>query len=205
MRFWARLFRRASIPIEYTQGFTPHPRMAVAAPLAVGVTGDAELMDIWLRKWLPPQSAVMMARRQLPDGFVLLDAWEVPVGAPGLQATVRTARYVCVASHAGGVVAAQGAVDAFLRAESVVYSFKRGEEERSVDLRPLVHSVAVRQEVDDLCRVEVEVAIGQEGSARPDHILGALGFSAPAVSIHRVGLYFESPNLESGPTVSHRG
>ena len=56
MRCWERVFRRASIPVEYTQGFTPHPKIAVAAPLAVGFTGEAELMDVWLRKWMPPDA-----------------------------------------------------------------------------------------------------------------------------------------------------
>jgi len=190
VRCWERVFRRAAIPLEYTQGFTPHPKIAVAAPLAVGVTSDAELMDIWLRKWIPPQSAMMLARRELPSGFVLFDAWEVPSGAPGLQASVRMARYRCVAVHPEGVAGASRAVDSFLQSESVVYSFTRQEETRSIDLRPLVHSIAIEPGPGDSCRVDLDVSIGQEGSARPDHVLGMLGFSLPAESIHRVALSF---------------
>jgi len=190
LRCWERVFRRASIPLEYTQGFSPHPKIAVAVPLAVGVTGDAELMDIWLRKWMPPQSAMMLVRREIPSGFVLLDAWEVPVGAPGLQASLRTARYRCVAVHPEGVAAAHRAVEVFLQSESVVYSFTRQEETRSIDLRPLVHAIAVEPGPGDSCRMDLNVSIGQEGSARPDHVLGVLGFSLPAESVERVALSF---------------
>jgi len=38
--------RRAGIPLEYTEGFSPHPRISLAVPLSVGVTADNELMDI---------------------------------------------------------------------------------------------------------------------------------------------------------------
>jgi len=204
MRCWERVFRRAAIPLEYTQGFSPHPKIALAAPMAVGVTGDAELMDIWLRKWMPPQAVIMRGRRELPSGFELLDAWEVPEGAPAPQALVRRARYRCVAVHEGGLPEARRAVDAFLAAESVVHRFSRGEEEKEVDLRPHVRSIGVEPESDDSCLVEMEVDIGQEGSARPDHVLGVLGFSLPAASIKRVELSFEPPDGGPGPGRARR-
>lgn len=193
LRCWERVFRRASIPLEYTQGFTPHPRMTVAAPLAVGVTSDAEVMDIWLRKWVPPQSVMMLVRRELPAGFTLYEAREVAEGAPALQACVKTARYHCIAVHTLGVDAARSAAEAFLAAESVVHTYARGDEERAVDLRPLVRSVAVEPGPGGRCLVDMEVGIGQEGSARPDHVLGVLGFVLPADDIRRAQLSFGWP------------
>jgi len=190
VRCWERAFRRAAIPLEYTQGFSPHPKIALAAPLAVGVTGSAELMDVWLRKWMPPQSVVMLGRRELPSGFELHDAWEVPEGAPALQALVRAARYRCLAFHGGQLSAARQAVDTFLQSESVVYCFSRGEEQRTVDLRPHVRFIEVESAPEGSCLVEMEVGIGQEGSARPDHVLGVLGFTLPAASILRLALCF---------------
>ncbi|PIW40369.1 MAG: hypothetical protein COW22_02130, partial [Chloroflexi bacterium CG15_BIG_FIL_POST_REV_8_21_14_020_46_15] len=56
VRFWERAFRRAEIPLAYSQGFTPHPRISLAAPLPVGVTSEFELMDVWLKQWMPPKS-----------------------------------------------------------------------------------------------------------------------------------------------------
>ncbi|MFH1087432.1 MAG: TIGR03936 family radical SAM-associated protein, partial [Chloroflexota bacterium] len=37
MRLWERAFRRAGVPLAYSQGFTPHPSISLAAPLALGV------------------------------------------------------------------------------------------------------------------------------------------------------------------------
>ena len=43
IRLWQRAFQRARIPIAYSEGFSPHPRISLAAPLPIRVTSDAEL------------------------------------------------------------------------------------------------------------------------------------------------------------------
>jgi len=52
MRLWQRSLHRADIPLAYTEGFSPHPRISLAAPLAVGVTSQSELMDVFCSKWV---------------------------------------------------------------------------------------------------------------------------------------------------------
>ena len=93
VRSWDRVFRRAKVPLAYSCGFTPRPRISVAAPLAVGVIGEAELMDIWLDRWMPPQSLIMMVESELSDGFVILDACEVGLELPSLQSGLAFAEY----------------------------------------------------------------------------------------------------------------
>ena len=62
MRLWERALRRADLPLAYSQGFSPHAKISIAAPLPLGVTGERELMDIvlqffeegaWLVEFLP--------------------------------------------------------------------------------------------------------------------------------------------------------
>lgn len=192
MRCWERVFRRAGVPLEYTQGFTPHPKLAVAAPLAVGFTGAAELMDIWLRKWTPPEAVLMMLRPELPQGFELSEVWEVPLRAPSLQAIICSARYRCVAWCDDGLSAARAAAQAFLASESVMYEYRRKDEVRSQDIRPLVRDVVVGPGAGGACEIELDVRLGQEGSVRPEHVLAVLGFAGPAESIERVSLSWES-------------
>ena len=47
-RIWERTCRRAGIPLSYSQGFHPQPRISLAAALPLGFMGQAELMDLWL-------------------------------------------------------------------------------------------------------------------------------------------------------------
>ena len=73
LRLWQRALVRADIPLAYSEGFNPHPRMSLAVPLALGVTGEAELMDIFLAKWSSPHSFESAIGRQLPKGNVVTE------------------------------------------------------------------------------------------------------------------------------------
>ena len=46
IRLWQRALNRTGVPLAYSEGFNPHPRISLAVPLALGITGEAELMDI---------------------------------------------------------------------------------------------------------------------------------------------------------------
>lgn len=94
MRFWERALRRAAIPIAYSEGFSPHAQISLAAPLAVGTTGDAELMDVWLAEPMPPRALTRAVSPQLPPGLSIVSAVEVGLALPALQAEVRFAEYL---------------------------------------------------------------------------------------------------------------
>jgi radical SAM-linked protein len=44
LRLWQRALHRARIPLAYSEGFSPHPRISMAAPLSIWVPVEAELM-----------------------------------------------------------------------------------------------------------------------------------------------------------------
>ena len=93
MRLWERALRRANIPLAYSQGFSPHPRISIAAPLPIGVTGDGELMDIMLQKRMSPNVVIKALGEQLPCGIGVHGVAQVPLTLPSLQSQVRQAEY----------------------------------------------------------------------------------------------------------------
>ena len=84
MRFWERALRRAGIPLAYSEGFSPSPRLALAAPLPVGVTSSGELMDVYLAKRVASQHFVKAVSGQVPPGIAVLGVREVGLGLPSL-------------------------------------------------------------------------------------------------------------------------
>ena len=50
LRYWERSLKRAEIPIKYSEGFTPHPKLTFAAPLPLGFIGENELLDVLLKE-----------------------------------------------------------------------------------------------------------------------------------------------------------
>ena len=152
MRFWERALRRAAIPLAYSQGFTPHAQLSVAAPLAVGVTSKAELMDVWLRRWMPPQSFMMMVRSQLPRGFEIFDVWEVGLNMPSLQSLVAFAEYRVEVESEKTVPDVGNSLCSLLQAKELPWHHSRGDKEHFYDLRALI---------DNLWLIESRQCVGQ--------------------------------------------
>src|SRR4030043_1901316 len=93
MRLWERAFRRAGIPLLYSEGFNPHPRLSLAAPLSVGVSSSAELMDVYLKSRISSSFFLKAVSRQLPKDIELLEVQNVPIDLPSLQSQVSYAEY----------------------------------------------------------------------------------------------------------------
>src|SRR4030042_1664252 len=119
MRVWERALRRTGLPLAYSEGFTPHPQIALAAPLSVGVTSQAELMDVVLSRWIPPQSFTAQIEQQLPRGIELLETWPVGPKVPSLQSQVRFVEYRVEAKTEKGNQEVELALQPFLSAKEL--------------------------------------------------------------------------------------
>ena len=93
MRLWQRALHRAEMPLAYSEGFNPHPRMSLAAPLPLGVTSEAELMDVFFAKWVSPHFFTAAVSQQLPAGIAMLQVHPIAPTMPSLQSLVRYTEY----------------------------------------------------------------------------------------------------------------
>jgi radical SAM-linked protein len=84
IRVWQRAFRRAGVMLAYSEGFNPHPRLSLAAPLALGITGEAELMDVYTVQPLSNHAFAAMVNPQLPAGLEIAQVYPMPLEAPTL-------------------------------------------------------------------------------------------------------------------------
>lgn len=185
MRFWERALRRAEIPVAYSEGFSPHAQVSLAAPLPVGTTSDAELMDVFLDRPMPPAAVIRAAGGQLPPAIEIRSIEEVGLALPSLQAEVRFAEYdVDVPAGPDG---ARAAVERFIAAETVPWEHQRDSETRSYDIRALVDTIAVVEAEPGVVRLRMRLRNDNSGSGRPDQVVAALGLGAPA-RIHRTRL-----------------
>jgi hypothetical protein len=100
VRLWERACRRARLPLAYTLGFTPHPRLQFASPLALGATGAAEVLDLYLTAPLAPADFGARLGARLPSGCRVVEVQEVPLLAPAAAALLRWAEYQVLAESA---------------------------------------------------------------------------------------------------------
>ena len=193
MRFWERALRRAGLPLSYSQGFSPHPRVALAVPLALGVTSEAELMDVYLSRWVPPHSFLQSLRRQLPPGLEVPEAHTIPSGLPSLQSQVRFAEYRVAVDREDGPEDVPGAVLGLLETKSLMWQHARDIGVRSYNLRALVNSLWLVDYDDSDAVLGMRLRCDPGGAGRPEQVAAALGFLKQPRSIHRTKLVLEAP------------
>ncbi|MCG4586446.1 TIGR03936 family radical SAM-associated protein, partial [Anaerosalibacter bizertensis] len=74
MRLFQRAFRKADIPMKYSEGFNPHPKFSIASALSLGVSSIGEYMDVELEKKISITTFIHRMNQVLPDDIKILKA-----------------------------------------------------------------------------------------------------------------------------------
>lgn len=196
VRLWQRALRRAAIPLAYSKGFHPQPRLFFAAPLPVGVTGDRELLDVFLEVPLPPQEFQQRAAAQLPKGITLSHVAEVEPGLPALPNQVRAAVYEAAIVTPEGPEQLQERIAALLAARELPRERKRRNQIRRYDLRPLVENLWLEEAAGGQAVLGMRLRHGPAGVGRPEEVLAALGLGEYPSRLDRRQLILEENFLD---------
>lgn len=188
LRLWERALRRAKVPLAYSEGFTPHPRFSLAAPLPVGVTSEAELMDLWLTRWLAPNSFLALVKRQLPAGITVSDVWVIGLNVPTLQSQVRLAEYRVEVESEGTKQELERTLISLLSAKALPWHHFRDTGPRHYDLRALIDDLWLISYQNSQCILGMRLRCDSGGSGRPEQVTAALGFAHHPKVIHRTKL-----------------
>lgn len=187
-RLWERLLRRAGLPLAYTQGFNPHPRMAFGMPLPVGYTSECEIVDLLLAEYLDPHATLQSVRAQCPPGLTVLSAEDIPLKAPALQATMREAEYLVRLRAERTAEEMTQAVRALLGRPSIPRARQRKGRLQEYDLRALLYSATYEPGADGHHLLRLRMACGSQGAGRPEELIDELGLDAAQSAIRRVRL-----------------
>jgi radical SAM-linked protein len=139
-RAFERALRRAEVPMAYSAGFTPHPKVSYANAAPTGVGSEAEYLEIALSAPRDPEKLRVLLDESLAPGLDVIDAVEAHTSglADRLEASVWQLRLDGVEPSE-----AQRAVDTFLAAESVEVRRTTKNGVRTFDARGAVTELAV--------------------------------------------------------------
>ena len=167
-----RTIRRAGLPLAYTQGFHPGPRLQIASALPLGIIGCAELVDIWLHanQALDAGTARDALQAGSPPGLGILSVEEVDEKSPALQRRVTSTEYRVTFLEPVDSAAILAAVHELLEAETILRE-RRG---KPYDLRPLVEALEVVQEKTGSVCLRMRLSVREGATGRPEEVLAAL-------------------------------
>jgi radical SAM-linked protein len=217
-----RAVRRAAIPMAYSAGFHPHPRISYANAAPTGTASEAEYIEIALAERCDPQVLRDSLDSALPEGLDILDV--VEVAAPGqladrLQASVW--QIELFAKDAGEDAAAandaqvRDVVERFLAAERVEVQRMTKNGLRTFDAREAVLRIEVEPSVTSRpgngCAILSMVVRHNTPAVRPDDVLSAFRAvadfappSPPRVTRLAQGLLDEADGSVTDPLVPDR-
>jgi len=176
LRLLDRALRSAALPVSFSAGFHPLPRLQVGHALPLGVDGGGELLDLELTRVVPPTTLINTLQPRLPMGIQLLAAEEVPLGQKSLAQLLEGARWTMEFCPESGValpgLAWQAACQAVLAAPGLPWQDvdKKGQR-RHRDLRPLLKDLTLHDQRGAAVQLSVDVAIDPTGrSLKPQQL-----------------------------------
>lgn len=182
-RCWERTFRRAGLPLRYSAGFHPHPRMVFGAALPLGFTSEAELVDAYFDE---PQSVPLMLaqlRAAAQPGFSMDRITLVPHPSPSVPSLVHASVYRVTPPDGTGL--AQG-VERVLAAETL----PRTRRKKAYDLKTLMDQLSFDPDSGVL---QMQLACREGATGRPEEVLDELGLDHRDCQIHRLELLLSAP------------
>ncbi len=92
-RLLERALRRSQLPVSFSGGFHPLPRLQFALALPLGVEAEGEWLDLEFAQVCPPEEVLARLQAQLPQGFSLHSVQEVPLAGPALSQQLAEAHW----------------------------------------------------------------------------------------------------------------
>ncbi len=192
MRLWQRVLHRAGIALAYSEGFSPHPRISLAAPLSLGMTSEAELMDVFCTKWVSPHFFTKVVSQQLPPGIEILQVYPIDLSQPSLQSQVRYAEYEVAADTEKEQKEIETALTSLLSLKHLPWHHQRETGTKYYDLRALIDDLWFSGWQHSYSLIGMRLRCDNRGSGRPGQVTAALGFTHYPQSIHRTKLILKT-------------
>ncbi len=181
-----RSFRRAKLPLLYSQGYNPRPRINLASALPLGITSQEEIADIWLEEQIDEGKIKKALGEAFPPGLQILKVAMVDLQATTLQTRLLSAEYLITFLEKFPELA-----DALekLGAQKEIVRERRG---KSYDLRPLMEDwVLLPVDENGFQKIRVQLSTRQGATGRPEEIVEALGYAHQLTRIQRERLIFQ--------------
>lgn len=205
-RTFERALRRAQVPMAYSAGFTPHPKLSWAGAAPTGTASEAEYVEIAVARRVDPEALRVAVDAALPPDLDILEI--VEAATPSLTERLEASVWQI---ELPGVEPAQArrAVDAFLTAEAVEVKRLMKSGMRTFDTRPAVVSLSVldgsadaeNESLSSACAILQVVVRHATPAVRPDDVLtglGSVGGLVPPVA-PRVTRLAQGPLTQAAP------
>lgn len=181
-KVWERAARRAVLPLAYSQGFHPQPKMNMAAALPLGFSSRCEVLDMKLEQDVSLDDLPTRINATLPPGLQVVDVEQVDERAPALQTQVLSSEYQVTLTESIDPSELHRRVESLTESTSIPRQ-RRG---KIYDLRALIEELNLLPDG----KIFMRLAAREGATGRPEEVLDALGIAFEGTRIERTRLIF---------------
>ena len=186
-RLWERAMRRADLPLSYSQGFHPQPKISIAAALPLGFSSLGEVLDVRFNDEIPTEEIAARLKDSLPPDIQVTHVETVDEREPALQTQVLSATYNVHLTEPVDESDLTRKVEELLMSESLPRE-RRG---KPYDMRPLIETLDVIKEADGKIWLQMKLAARDGATGRPEEVLNALDIEPEYKHVERTLLIFQ--------------
>lgn len=188
LRTMVRAFKRAKLPVKYSEGFNPHMVMSIGLPLSVGTTTECDMLELELTEEIDIKKALDDINNVLPRGIKALDITKAD-GLPPMH-TIVSALYT-----AEFETDKQITLDEYINAPCVIIEKKSKRKINEVNIKDFVRGIEII-ETDGKCnKLKLHLNAGNNSNLKPELVIKSMedfyGTKASYVKINRCEIYFE--------------
>ena len=171
VRTMSKIITRAKLPLWYTEGFNPKPKMIFAAPLSIGTESVCEFLDIRLIDDISPEEAKARLNANMTDEMQVIDAYYTEVKLTDLK---WLAYSIDIKTDGASAELAESCARALL-SDSVLVTKKAKprEEAPTIDIRPLIKEISAQYR-DGVIHIDAILSADASSFLNPEYVIKAL-------------------------------
>lgn len=187
IRLFTRIFHRAALPLAYSEGFNPHPKMSVLLPLSVGLESDCEYIDVSFKDGVSMMDCLKKLKGATPLGLDIVKISEL--NETSFKAKeIRYAEYVIKTEQ----TLSYDILDSFLSHETIEILKKTKRSESVTDIKPDIMNLSL----NDKNELVAVISAGSLANLKPSVLLSSMekyidSFSCKNAQICRTGILTE--------------
>lgn len=168
-----RIFRRMALPMSFSQGFNPKPKIAYAAPLPVGVESECDFLDVELTEKIDIDAFLKAQEQYMPKGLWFVEGKYFDK-SKSLMSLVTDSAYIAQMELEKAVERAQveTLLKDFIQQDQITYEKKNKKGKlKTVDIKPLIQEAEVLFVEDNRVILKVLVTTGSSGNLKPEQLV----------------------------------
>ena len=171
VNLFVRSLRRAGIPMDYSGGFNPRPKIDISFALPLGIESKSEFADFVLTEKMNENFFMESMSKELPDGIKILHVFYIPEISESLNSTFNLARYEVIipeeVNMSGRFI--EDSINKFMSNPDKTIMHWRKNGKIKVDISDIVKCIE-----PVLPKINMILKIGPQKNIRPQEILSAI-------------------------------